>query len=240
MTAREHRKGAAAGTAVYRIGHALARVAVGLLARARVEAASNVPRTGGLLVVANHTSLVDPVLLAALFPRPLVFLAKRELFAWAPLRFVFHAAGVIPIQRGRADRRALDQACGVLAAGGAVLVFAEGTRSREGALGVAEAGVGLLAARSRAPVLPVALVGTDAYHHLAGWLSRPRLAVRVGAPRCSPVTERRGSAPYREFADLVMRDIAVMLPPRSRGAYADGPDGISAEPARPPAVGRSA
>jgi 1-acyl-sn-glycerol-3-phosphate acyltransferase len=240
MTVREPLEAAAAGTAVYRIGRALARVAVGLLARAQVEAAGDVARTGPLLVVANHTSLVDPVLLAALFPRPLVFLAKRELFAWAPLRWLFHAAGVIPIQRGRADRRALDQACGVLATGGAVLVFAEGTRSREGALGVAEAGVGLLAARSRAPVLPVALVGTDAYHRLAGWLRRPRLALRVGAPRCASVTERRGSAPYREFAGLVMRDIAAMLPPRSRGAYADGLDGTSADPARLPAVGRSA
>jgi 1-acyl-sn-glycerol-3-phosphate acyltransferase len=172
-----------------------------------------------LLVVANHTSYVDPMLLAIALPRPLAFLAKEELFHPAPWGWALRAAGIIPVSRGRADRRAVDAGLAVLRAGGALAVFAEGTRSADGCLQQAEAGVGLLAARSAAPVLPVALLGTERLRSLADWLKRPRLRVRCGSLWQPSATGRGGSAAYRRIADEIMARIAALMPTTRRGRY---------------------
>src|SRR5436305_14699281 len=87
------------GRLLYRVGHAIASVLLRLLTRPRVQGGHIVPRHGGLLVVANHTSNFDPLLLAYAVPRPMAFLAKEELFHPAPWGWALRAAGIIPVRR---------------------------------------------------------------------------------------------------------------------------------------------
>jgi 1-acyl-sn-glycerol-3-phosphate acyltransferase len=159
------------------------------------------------------------MLLAVALPRPLAFLAKEELFHPAPWGWALRAAGIIPVRRGHADRRALDAALGVLRAGGALAVFAEGTRSADGTLQPAEAGAGMLAARSGAPVLPVALLGTERVQRFKDWLSRPPLRARFGAAWQPEARARVRAAAYAELAHAMMARVAALLPEGRRGAY---------------------
>ncbi len=208
----------AIGTVLYVVGRAIVRLGLALLTDARLEGGERIPRTGPLLVVANHASLTDPPLLAALFPRRLAFLAKEELFRPPLWGWAFRAAGMIPVRRGRPERGVLAEALEVLRAGGALAVFPEGRRSRDGVLLSAEPGVGLLAVRSGALVLPVAVLGTEGLDRPAGWLGRPRLVVRCGNPY-RPTAPAPGTAGYRAVADEAMRHIAALLPPERRGPY---------------------
>jgi 1-acyl-sn-glycerol-3-phosphate acyltransferase len=217
-----------AGKILYRAGRGVVWALLRLVARPAYESCCNVPRHGPLLVVANHTSYVDPMLLALAVPRPLAFLAKEELFHPAPWGWALRTAGIIPVRRGRVDRHALDAALEVLRAGGALAIFAEGTRSSDGRLQAAEPGAGLLAARSGAPVLPVALLGTERLRSLAAWRARPRLLARCG-PVWQPAAGRRGgSAAYRQIADEMMARVAALMPESRRGAYAQARDGARA------------
>ena len=216
-----------AGRLLYGAGCGVSWLALQAVARTRLEGREHVPRTGPLLVVANHVSTIDPPLLGALLPRRLAFLAKGELFHPAPWGWALRAAGMIPVRRGRAERRVLEAALGVLSEGGALVVFPEGTRSRNGVLAAAEPGVGLLAARSRAPVLPVGIVGTDRMRGVGAVGARPELVVRCG-PVWQPRSVAVGARGYRMVADELMTHIAALLPPERRGTYDSDESGMLA------------
>ena len=114
----------------------------------RIEGLERVPAAGSLLVVANHLHNVDPLLLEIAFPRPLHFMAKKELFEIPVVRWVARRAGAFPVDRRKADRAALRRAEAALRQGIAVGIFPEGTRSETRALRSALPGAGLLALRS--------------------------------------------------------------------------------------------
>jgi 1-acyl-sn-glycerol-3-phosphate acyltransferase len=207
------------GRLLYGAGCNVSWLLLQALGRPRLEGRKHVPSTGPLLVVANHVSVVDPPLLGAMVPRRLAFLAKEELFHPAPWGWALRAAGMIPVRRGRAERRVLLAALRVLREGGALVVFPEGTRSRDGVLAAAEPGVGLLALRSQAPVLPVAILGTERVRGVASLATRPPLVVRCG-PVWQPESAFSGARAYREVADEVMARIAMLLPAERRGVRA--------------------
>ena len=146
-----------------------------------------VPRSGALIVACNHVSLLDPVLLyAAIGParRP-YSLAKKELFENPVLGWFFRGVGTIPLDRGGDATTAMRAALDVLGKGGCLAIYPEGTRVAPGESRRPKAGVSFLAARSRAPVVPVRLVGTERFP-----LVFP-LEVRFGRPMPSPETEGR-------------------------------------------------
>lgn len=180
------------------------------LYRCRAEGAEHLPETGPAIIVVNHKADVDPAVVGIAFDRPLAFMAKRELFEVPLLGRLIAALGAFPIDRGAGDRAALENALTLLAQGEALLMFPEGTRQPDDEIHEFLPGVGLLALRSGAPVVPVATRGTNRIlRH--GRPGLPALRVKVGPPLdLSDVQGRRGSAAYHEVAER-MREAVTAL-----------------------------
>ena len=149
----------------------------------------HLPRSGPLLLASNHRSFLDPFVIGTLVRRPVYYMAKRELFEKRWQAVLLNALGAFPVDRGTGDSDAMDTARAILARGDCVVVFPEGTRVRPGPLGQPRRGVGRLALETGAPVVPVAVIGSDAVRR--GWRIRPRkVRLRVGRPLCFPTVER--------------------------------------------------
>jgi 1-acyl-sn-glycerol-3-phosphate acyltransferase len=146
----------------YTVVRALAVAVMRVLFRLKSAGREHVPRTGPLLIVANHSSLLDPPLVAGTTPRPVYFLAKAELFGIPLFGGLIRRLNARPVRRETADPGALRTALRVLEEGEALLVFPEGTRGEEGVLRDAKAGGGMLAVLSGAPVVPVYVAGSGA------------------------------------------------------------------------------
>ncbi len=193
---------------------------VRIIYRYRVRGRENLPKTGSAMLVVNHLHLLDPVVVAAGVGRQVVTLVAEK---WRENRFVslfFKGAGVIFVNRGEVDRRALRACQQVLEAGGMLAVAPEGTRSRKGVLQRAKPGVAYLATRTNALIVPVAFWGVEKLHE---WkrLRRPTCHVVIGAPFRLPETEGRLSTDrLQELADLVMVRIGELMPESYRGFYA--------------------
>jgi 1-acyl-sn-glycerol-3-phosphate acyltransferase len=194
--------------------------------RMRIFGLKNVPRQGGALVICNHVDWFDPVLLLAASPRPILFMAKAEFLGYKVLRWFAFQAGAFPVKRGRPDRTALRHAQSRLGEGMLVGVFPEGTRSTTGGLKEPFTGASLIAARSNAPVIPCALVGTEDLP-ASGVKDRPRkryprVTVIFGEPfMLSTETPDGGSYSLDELTDAMMIEIARLLPVEYRGIYAE-------------------
>ena len=168
----------------------------------------HVPESGPVIFAANHRSFLDPFMIATLTRRPLYYVAKEELSRNPLLAWLLNSLGAFPVRRGTGDADMIDTAKEILGRGDAVLIFPEGTRIRPGALGRPRRGVGRLALETGAPVVPVAVIGTEAIRR--GWRIRPhKVRIRVG----SPVTFPKVEAPSRELAATVTNRIwpCVML-----------------------------
>jgi len=166
----------------YALVRALLRLAVLLLTRASVRGREHLPRAGAGIVVSNHIAAADPGVLIAVLPRPLALMSKVE-NARGLLKLFIPLMGAFTVRRGAADRRALRVAEQVLEHGRLLCMFPEGTRSASGVLGSAHGGAALLAIRSMAPIIPVAITGTpQIFLRHFPWLGRPRVTVTVGAP----------------------------------------------------------
>ena len=137
----------------------------------RVYYRGRIPRSGPLLVAANHQSFLDPFLCGVPMPRTMKFMARRSLFRNAIFGTALRLINVFPVTRAGRDVQALRTAIRELRAGRALLVFPEGTRSRGGEIGPFRAGMDVLARRSGATVLPMAVDG--------GWLALPRDSARL-------------------------------------------------------------
>ncbi|MDO8672628.1 MAG: lysophospholipid acyltransferase family protein [Dehalococcoidia bacterium] len=197
-----------------------------LLAFARLEVTGreNVPLEGPLLVVSNHLHIADPSLLGVAIPRRINFMGKEELFRHPLLSALITAYGTFPVKRNTADRQALRRAAKVLDTGGALGVFPEGRRNPHHGMTRAEAGVALIAHRSRPTILPVGITGTEEIHGLSVILKRPRIRVVIGLPFALPAIDGRSdSKMLSSRADEIMHRIAGLLPPRYLGFYADLP-----------------
>lgn len=146
------------------------------------------PRSGPLLLAANHRSFLDPFVIGALMRRPVYYVAKRELFERRWQAWLLRSLGAFPIDRGRSDEEAMATAKSILLRGDCVLIFPEGTRVRRGPLGAPRRGVGRLALETGAPVIPVAVIGTNEVRR--GWRVRPRkVRVRFGRTLSLPTFE---------------------------------------------------
>jgi 1-acyl-sn-glycerol-3-phosphate acyltransferase len=224
------------GVSPYIAGLSLtARVVVRCLSHVRLEGdLERIPKTGPLILAPNHLSNADgPIIAGWLTPalgRRIHWLGKREMFKIPGSGLVLGAASVHPVDRGSADIEAYRLAERILASGNVLLAFPEGTRSRDGRLQRPREGIGLLALRTDAPVLPVGISGTD---RLWPPGDRPHLGARVTL-RVGPafrVREVLGEAASDRrrakglATDAVMERIAALLPARQRGPYGSPADG---------------
>jgi 1-acyl-sn-glycerol-3-phosphate acyltransferase len=168
---------------LYAICKPIAVALMRLLFRLEVRGADNVPAEGPLLIVANHSSLLDPPVVGGACPRQLTFLAKAELFRIPGLGAFIRRLGARPLRREGADPAALRTAQRVLAEGRALLVFPEGTRGPEGELREAKPGAALLAMHGGVPVVPAYVSGSGRAWPRGQRLPRPaKVMVTFGAP----------------------------------------------------------
>jgi 1-acyl-sn-glycerol-3-phosphate acyltransferase len=155
--------------------------------RIRLEGAEQIPAGGPVILASNHRSNMDPVLLAAAVRRPVAFMAKVELFVW-PLGWILRFIGQFPVQRGGIDREALRRTSAVLAQGGVLGLFPEGTRG-DGSFASVHPGLAYIVLRERCPVLPVAIFGTERVRRRFGWLPfASPVRIVIGPPIDLPVS----------------------------------------------------
>ena len=188
------------------------QVCLRLLFRIQVQGREHIPRRGKLILAANHISGYDPFVIGALVPRVLYFLAKKELFRnlllGAALRVLLHA---IPVDRRDIGHTTVRRINELLAAGEAVLLFPEGTRSRSGQIGEGKSGVGMLAAANHADIMPVRV---DGLHGGRGSLwRRPHIKVVFGPVLAVAPFLQNGTATkeiYRQITTAVLDQIRAM------------------------------
>jgi 1-acyl-sn-glycerol-3-phosphate acyltransferase len=147
-----------------------------------VQGESNVPTTGPVLLIANHVSYLDPVVIGDASPRRVVFMAKAELFRNKFLNFLLRGVDSFPVKRGEADRAAFKNTLAMLEQGRVVCIFPQGTRRQTGDLEGAEPGAALFATRTGCPVVPVYVSGTDVMLDRKGKLHRSKVTVSFGEP----------------------------------------------------------
>jgi 1-acyl-sn-glycerol-3-phosphate acyltransferase len=184
-----------------------------------------VPTEGPVVFVANHIHLVDPPFVMSFSPRRVHPMAKRELFETPLVGWWFWVYGAFPVRRFSGDLGALRVARNYLRNDEVVLMFPEGTRSRDGAgMKPALPGAAMVALLAQVPVVPVAVSGTDSVRLprvFFSWLwgSRPSLRLEFGEPLELPQQEGPDGTSAEEATDLMMRRIASLLPDRYRGVY---------------------
>ena len=146
-------------TPIYCGCRSLARFVGTMVADLKVYNVENVPLAGGVVIVANHQSYVDPIFLAAKLPRVLSFLAKSELFEPWGFRWLIRQCNAFPVRQGAGDVGAMKQSIALLQGGKALLIFPEGGRTEDGELQPIAAGAALVIKRAKVPVVPVVIDG---------------------------------------------------------------------------------
>ena len=178
------------------------------LAHVTVEGLENIPSTGPVILAANHRDNLDAYLLLHLVPRMVHFAARPDAFGTGALCALWRRLGAFP-----ADAWGMRHALTLLNDGGVVAIFPQAMISRE--LREASGAVGLLALRSGAPVVPIAISGTDAVHAVCAFTTRAPIGVRFGA---SMTFDRNGPCPPRSqvVADEILRGVGVLLDAQER------------------------
>jgi len=196
------------------IGWALSRFVARAIGRCRYIGVENVPKQGGVIIAPNHISYADPPIIGAGLPRQTHFMAKSELFAVPVLGFLIRGVGSFSVRQNTADRAALRKAIDLLGRGRAVCIFPEGRRNLTGKLLPAQAGLGMVALKSRAPVVPVAIIGSDKLLPPHSFFLRfARVRVIWGRPMTFDDLYDRGMdrEAIRQVGERVMRAIADLL-----------------------------
>ncbi len=210
------------GTWSWKVLYIVAIIIKPFFLRLRIEGEEHLPAAGGCVVACNHTRGPDYVIVGYASPRQIFYMAKAEIFAYHPLlaKLVL-SSGAFPVQRGKGDTNAVEQAIAVVRAGHVLGMFPEGTRSRDGALQRAKLGVAKIALGAQAPIVPVVVIGSEpVMHDVLKFKRRPLVTVRFGPP----IQQAGAPATTEEYLRLTTRMMVAMadlLPPERRGYYAD-------------------
>jgi 1-acyl-sn-glycerol-3-phosphate acyltransferase len=213
---------------VYFLGWCGYRAVYATYFRWRVFNAERVPMSGPVILASNHASFLDPPLVGAGLRRGISYLARESLFRFPGVGWVLRQCSAVPVDRDGEGAAGLKAILNRLLAGGAIILFPEGTRTRDGKLQPARSGIGLTVIKSDAVVVPVRVFGTyEAYgRHLR--FPRPhRVAVKYGIPmrfealraEAKTCSKARLKEIYRQIADEIMASIAKLEPCADKATF---------------------
>ena len=192
---------------IYFIARNVLRLLFKICFRFRISGSENCPKHGPLIIALNHASFLDPLIAGIAAPRPLNFMARDSLFRNRIFGKILMSVNAFPLRREGADMGAMRAAIDKLRQGEAVLIFPEGTRSKDGNLGTPRAGIGLLAAMSGANILPCYIKGSiDALPRGAIFPRFKKISVYIGRPLQFNVNVS-GKDSYMQIAAQVMQAI---------------------------------
>ena len=191
----------------YSIFKILCRVWFGKILSTKVIGAENLPKTGAFILAANHVSNWDPPFLGTFMDRIVNFMGKEELFKNPIMAAICRGLHVFPVKRGAADKSAIKNAVKILKSDDCLGIFPEGTRSKTGKLGKAESGISVIAAMTKAPIIPAAIVGTEKI--FSDKIKFPRLAVVYGQP-LHFTGNAKDKTVLNDFAQEIMSEIAKL------------------------------
>jgi 1-acyl-sn-glycerol-3-phosphate acyltransferase len=206
---------------VYFIGWSFYRCLFATYFRWRVLNPGHVPMTGPVILASNHASFLDPPLVGSGVKRDINYMARKSLFRYPGVGQILRAVQAVPVDRDGGGAAGLKAILDRLNAGGGIVLFPEGTRTKDGNLQPARSGVGLVVAKSAAPVVPVRVFGTfDARWNRLKLLRPPRVTIKYGRPmqfeklrtEAKHCTKSRLKEIYQEIADELMAEIAKMEP----------------------------
>lgn len=175
------------------------------LLRINVLGIENIPLSGGCILAANHRSHLDPPVLNIISPRPIIFLAKKELFDVPVLSFIIKKAGAIPVKRDKSDISTIKTAINLLKEGYVLGIFPEGTRAKPGEFRKPQGGVGYLIEKAKVPVIPILIEGTDKVLPVKSKFPKLfmyNIDVKIGKP-----IHFEGLTSYEHIAEKVMHEI---------------------------------
>ena len=198
----------------YLLGYSLSKAIAKTFFSYRVIGAENMIEEGPCIIAANHCSFFDPPLVGVACKRAIHYLARKSLLDWPVLGPIFPDLNVIPVDRKNADRSALMGAIRVVKNGGAVLIFPEGTRSLDGKLQAAQPGIGMIVAKTGAPVVPVHVSGSfEAFPRNSRLPKRTEIVVKIGDPLSIEIAANTDRAIYSDIGRTIMKAIATTEAP---------------------------
>ncbi|HEV2434754.1 MAG TPA: lysophospholipid acyltransferase family protein [Verrucomicrobiae bacterium] len=203
----------------YRLGWIFFRTLYATYFRWRVFNPERVPETGGVILASNHASFLDPPLVGAGLKRGINYLARESLFRFPGVGALLRSWSAVPVDRDGGGAAGLKAILDRLLAGDGIILFPEGTRTRDGNLQPARSGIGLVVIKSSAPVVPVRVFGTyEAYGRHIRFPRPGRIAVKYGQPmtfeklraEAKDCSKARLKEIYQQIADEIMAAIAKL------------------------------
>ncbi|UVT15503.1 MAG: 1-acyl-sn-glycerol-3-phosphate acyltransferase [Nitrospira sp.] len=221
---------------VYGFLWVLARVVGWICFRYRVE--GQIPRTGGVLIAANHASYLDIPLLGCGMTRRAWYLGRNDLFPIPVLNRILQSLGWIPVRLGRLDREAFGKAINLIRSGQVVVIFPEGGRSHDGHLRPPKAGIGVIVSQTGCPVVPAYLKGTfDVLPTGARWPRWRQVRVRFGEPIMFETGARKERAETKQFYQQVSRTVIEQIAALGQVPVPRGKDDPAPETPNRPTAG---
>ena len=188
----------------YQIAKVVLKILYKILFRMSIEGQENVPKQGGVILCANHSSNFDPVTMAIYNKRSVYYMAKKELFENKFMYWLMNQLYAFPVDRSTADMKAFKNAVRLLKEGKVIGMFAQGTRVKKGEEKAAKAGVALFAMKGKAPVVPVAISGS----------CKPFSKMKIVYGKPLYLEEYRGkrlnTEALNEITEIVMKQINAM------------------------------
>ncbi len=207
---------------MYRFLKLIAHFLVFISMRPTVKGRDNLPAAGPFLLVSNHLSVADPVLLGAKIGQRVIFMAKEELFRNKLIAYFIRSFGALPVYRGRSNRDALHQSSAILKSGRILGMFPEGTRSPSGSLIQGQPGAALIAYHNKIKIVPVSIIGTEKIRGKEWLFHRPRVLMTIGEPFYLPeIGQSLRREQIFELTAIIMRRIASLLPEEYKGQYSN-------------------
>ena len=194
----------------YYIACVLIKLILKIFWRFKRVGAEHIPKSGGVIIASNHVAYVDPPFLGAVTPRELFYMAKAELFSNALFGWLIRKYNAIPVTRGAFDRRAITRVVELLREGKGLLLFPDGTRSRDGKFLDPKLGLGKIALEAGVPIIP-------AYIHNSGklftsFIRRKRLLIGFDAPIRRSLLEKlpKDKEGYKGIGQEIMKRISMI------------------------------